>query len=254
MILRYLILIFSPALVLAQENTGTIIYEEVTQTAYAMKKAGIDASRFKGNMPNERKNQKKLTFTSEASLYEHYENLEAPPEQITYTRRDGSTVTRTRGGMRRGQSTVYRNIPSKSTIDSRDFFDKKFLITGEDIKSWKIVMEQREILGYLCQRAEWQKDSATLVVAWFTMQIPVASGPEIYAGLPGMVLKVSINHGEQVITANKIEFVEKLKTPISAPSKGKEVTLEEYKVIVRDKMQEMREMRRANGGGGGRRF
>jgi GLPGLI family protein len=93
-----------------------------------------------------------------------------------------------------------------------------------------------------------------LVTAWFTPQIPVKNGPGEYAGLPGLILEMSIDR--TTILCSKIVLNPKEADKIEAPDKGKEVTREEYNKIVKEKMDEMRENFRGRGGrrGGGHRF
>ena len=92
------------------------------------------------------------------------------------------------------------------------------------------------------------------VTAWFTPQIPVGNGPGEYAGLPGLILE--LNAHRTTLLCSKIILNPKEADKIVAPTKGKEVTREEYNEIVKEKMDEMRENFRGRGGrgGGGRRF
>ncbi|RAJ15159.1 GLPGLI family protein [Olleya aquimaris] len=90
------------------------------------------------------------------------------------------------------------------------------------------------------------------VTAWYTMDIPVNNGPGEYWGLPGLILEV--NSGRTTILCSKIVMNPSDKNDIKEPTKGKEVSMEEYQDIVKKKMEEMREMFRSRGGrGGGRR-
>ena len=93
-----------------------------------------------------------------------------------------------------------------------------------------------------------------LVTAWFTPQIPVKNGPGEYAGLPGLILEMSIDR--TTILCSKIVLNPKEADKIEAPDIGKEVTREEYNEIVKEKMDEMRENFRGGDGrrGGNRRF
>lgn len=94
-----------------------------------------------------------------------------------------------------------------------------------------------------------------LVTAWFTPQIPVKNGPGEYAGLPGLILELNIDR--TTILCSKIVVNPKEKEAITPPTKGKEVSREEYNKIVKEKTDEMRENFRNSGGrreGGGRRF
>lgn len=85
------------------------------------------------------------------------------------------------------------------------------------------------------------------VTAWYTMQIPINSGPGEYWGLPGLILE--INSGRTTILCTKVVMNPSEKDEIKKPTKGKEVKREEYEAIVKKKMEEMREMFRSRRGG-----
>jgi GLPGLI family protein len=87
------------------------------------------------------------------------------------------------------------------------------------------------------------------ITAWFTPEIPVSQGPEMYYGLPGLILE--INDGKTVVLCSKIVLNSKDKVEIKAPTKGKEVTQKEFDEIVVKKMEEMRQMNQGRGGNGG---
>ncbi len=91
------------------------------------------------------------------------------------------------------------------------------------------------------------------VTAWYTMEIPVSNGPGEFCGLPGLILEVS--SGKTTVLCSSITINPEEKEEIKVPSKGKEVTKQEYQDIVKKKMEEMREMYggRRGGGKGGRR-
>lgn len=94
-----------------------------------------------------------------------------------------------------------------------------------------------------------------LVTAWFTPMIPVQNGPGEYAGLPGLILELNIDR--TTLLCSKIVLNPKETEDIVPPSKGKEVSREEYNQIVAEKTQEMRQNFRDRGGrrgGGGRHF
>ncbi len=93
-----------------------------------------------------------------------------------------------------------------------------------------------------------------LITAWFTPQIPVKNGPGEYGGLPGLILE--LNADRTTILCSKIVLNTKNGETINPPTKGKEVSREEYQTIVMEKTKEMRENFRNRRGsrGGGRRF
>ena len=91
-----------------------------------------------------------------------------------------------------------------------------------------------------------------VITAWYTPQIPVNQGPGEYWGLPGLILEV--NADRTTILCSKIIINPGEKEDIKIPSKGKEVTREEYNEIIKKKVEEMREMYGGRGrdGRGGR--
>lgn len=90
------------------------------------------------------------------------------------------------------------------------------------------------------------------VTAWFTPMIPVKNGPAEYGGLPGLILELNIDR--VTMLCSKIVLNPKDGIVIKEPTKGKEVSREEFNKIVKDKTEEMRENFRGSGGrrGGGR--
>lgn len=90
------------------------------------------------------------------------------------------------------------------------------------------------------------------VTAWFTPQIPISNGPAAYGGLPGLILEMTIDRVS--ILCTKIVMNPKEAEEIKKPTKGKEVSREEYNTIVKEKTEEMRENFRGRGGRGGGRF
>ena len=90
-----------------------------------------------------------------------------------------------------------------------------------------------------------------IVTAWYTPQVPVGHGPGEYSGLPGLILELNVHR--TTLLCSKIVMNPKAAEKIEAPTKGKEVSREEYIKIVKEKTDEMRENFRGRRGGG-RRF
>ncbi|MCK8480876.1 GLPGLI family protein [Psychroserpens algicola] len=91
-----------------------------------------------------------------------------------------------------------------------------------------------------------------IVTAWYTPQIPVSAGPADYHGLPGLILEVQAD--KTVMLCTKIIMNPQDKETIEKPEKGEVVTRDEYNQIMKDKIEEMREMYGGRGSGrGGRR-
>lgn len=160
----------------------------------------------------------------------------------------------------------YKNIKDNVLIQSQEFYGKKFLVKDELSKiNWQMGAETKTIGQYTCFKAtaaiptadltwydfSWsdlqQAESAdgevemTQVTAWYTLQIPVSTGPAEYHGLPGLILEVSA--GNTTMLCSKIVMNPDEIVAIEAPDKGKEITKNDYRATIQGKMQEMRDNR-----------
>lgn len=186
--------------------------------------------------------KKLLRMSESATLYIHDPNdVEVP---------GGDDPASRMRMMMRQENEVYRDLHSGEMVEYADFMGKKFLISGEEPRNWKMTMEQKDIAGYPCMKAT-ATDSLGTHEAWFTMSLPVSSGPRSIGGLPGLVLEAKMANARFNIKAESIELRPlTAEEPLAKPDKGKPVTREEYRTIVREKMKEMQQ----NGGGPGMRM
>ena len=139
----------------------------------------------------------------------------------------------------RSENKLFKDLEAGTKLEQRDIFDKMFLIKDElSSYEWKLGSEQKEILGYTCQQATFE-DTSRKVVAWFTPQIPVSSGPGNLGQLPGMILEIDINDGKRKITAIEVKSEAPEKNQLKPPSKGKAVTQAEFDRIFEEKRKEM---------------
>jgi GLPGLI family protein len=137
------------------------------------------------------------------------------------------------------EEKMYINRETKKVTENRSIMDKLFLVnTDLKTRKWKLTGEQDTIAGYTCMQAILQEDTNN-VVAWFTPQIPVSVGPKDYGQLPGLILKIDIRNGKHVYRASLVDLKPLQPEAIVIPTKGKEVTDEEFKQLRRDKMKEM---------------
>ncbi|MFK8009678.1 MAG: GLPGLI family protein [Saprospiraceae bacterium] len=228
------LLISLPFFLIAQTQ-GVIQYEETISFQIDLPE-GMEE--FKSQIPSSQKNKMDLTFTEEVALYESAKSNE-DPQDVTMGSEEGGMMLKMKFDM--PENKTFTNITEGTMIEKQDFMGKKFLIKGAVEKyKWKLTGEQEKVLDYVCQKATYQ-DSTQNLVAWFTPQIPVATGPGSISGLPGMILKLDRNAGEMVVVATSVELKEIEKKTLKAPQKGKKVTQEEFQKIQEEKMKEMNE-------------
>lgn len=257
--------------------------------AYYETKTTVDMSNFGGGqLSEERKKQIAerlksalektyiLTFNQSESLYKEDEKLDAP----------GQGGGMRFGMMSSTGGTQYKSVKDQKVLQEQEFFGKQFLINDSLQKlEWELGAETKTIGQYMCFKAtavkvdesfdfsslgrrnndEKPKDSTKtdeketkeaddtpreiLITAWYTPQIPVNQGPDVYWGLPGLILE--INADRTTILCSKIILNPSEKETLKVPSKGKEVTQKEYDDIVKKKMEEMQAMRGRGGNRGG---
>jgi len=105
---------------------------------------------------------------------------------------------------------------------------------------------QKIILNYPCQEAVL-KDTSRKIVAWFTSAIPVSTGPNGYANLPGIILAADIDSGKVAIAATNVELKDFDAKIMIKPTEGKKVTKEQFEKIKEEKRKEMQQEFGGNG-------
>ncbi|MFN4084545.1 MAG: GLPGLI family protein [Spirosomataceae bacterium] len=69
---------------------------------------------------------------------------------------------------------------------------------------WEIQSDTQTIKGYLCYKATGYFGGRTYI-AWFTQEIPVADGPYVFCGLPGLIVKVHDDKNHYDFTLASLE-------------------------------------------------
>ena len=141
------------------------------------------------------------------------------------------------GGTDEGTAATYVDLDEGSYVEQRTFLGRTFLITGELPElAWKLSGEEGQILERHVFKATAMWDTSA-VEAWFTPEIPAALGPGQFGGLPGLILMLSVDEGQQLYEASEIDLT--VIPEITPPEKGREVTQEEFDAIVEEKTEEM---------------
>ncbi len=245
--LSLVIFLFLPWLGFAQTTEGVVTYTETIKMKIEVPE-GMDEAEFRKMVPSEQKAAKTLTFNAQECLF-----MDAPEQAPGGT--DASFAANGDDGgdmnvnikMIRPENHQYRDIANGKRIESTEFFGRFFLIEEEPKRmKWKVSAAQKQVAGYLCQKAVLQ-DTSRQVEAWFTSEIPVSIGPGEFADLPGLILELSMANGDRTMVAEKVELKPLDKKAIEKPTKGKKVSRAEFTKIRDEKMKEMG----AEPGGGG---
>ena len=199
-----------------------------------------------------------LEFNQDSSLFS---------EIITMNQNVGQTDTRG-GGIRillgnQESGTYYKNVITKEFVGQRDIFGKQFLIEDSlQNYDWQFSDEVQLIGKYTCFKAtatipistnipqDPDKRTSTVTV-WYTIEIPVSHGPEMFWGLPGLILKLKTEN--RVLLCSKIELGTAEEINIIPPKKGKKVSQEKFDEILAKKTGEVKELYKNRKTGAGRR-
>jgi GLPGLI family protein len=88
---------------------------------------------------------------------------------------------------------------------------------------WKEKSEIRTIANYKCHKAVGKICDSVYVVAFYTEDIPTSGGPEMFGGLPGMILELAIPRLHTTWTATKVELIPPKESDFTISEKGKKV-------------------------------
>lgn len=233
-IISFILLLFP---ILSWGQAGQIRYTEIVQLEIELPEG---QEHMRDMLPSEQKSERILLFDAEQSLYKNY----TPPADVEASADTEGGQIRIR--MMAPDNATYINRTTGDFLEMQEFLGKRFLIEDELTKrAWKVGTEQQVILDHVCRKATYQ-DTSIVVEAWFAPSLATPVGPADYQGLPGAILLVNIDSGRVVMQAETIELQDQLEEPISAPSKGKQMSRPAFETMVDEKMKEMEE----NGGMG----
>lgn len=249
-----IVLMFAFAKAYSQKIQGIATYQSQRSVDLKMddkKEGGMDAAMQKQIQEQLRKQFQQeytLAFNGSESTYQQEESLASPAPSS-----GGITITVTGN-----KGVTYHNLESQKMLKESEIMGKTFLINDTLSKpKWELQKEIKNIGTYTCFKAtltEEYEDSTynektgaeegsitknRVTTAWYTLDIPTQHGPDMYWGLPGLILEVS--DGKFSLMCTKVILSPKEEIDIMLPSKGKEVTQEKYDEIQNAKMEEMME-------------
>lgn len=124
---------------------------------------------------------------------------------------------------------IVKDLKNSRIKMQRDVYEETFLIE-DSLRNceWKITSETRKIAGFECKKAVTKICDSVYVVAFYTDEIMVSSGPESFGNLPGMILGLAVPRLNTTWFATKVEIIEPTPQQLSPKQKGKKVTWEQY--------------------------
>lgn len=128
----------------------------------------------------------------------------------------------------------------KGTVSiQRDVFEQTYLVqdTLRQLE-WRITDETRTIAGFECKKAVTRICDSVYVVAFYTDQIMVNSGPESFGGLPGLILGLAVPRLHTTWFATKVELIEPTPVQLSPSQKGKKASWQQISADLNKAMKD----------------
>ncbi len=128
---------------------------------------------------------------------------------------------------------LWRDKPSTTDVTVKDCETNRITLQKEVFETqyllqdsmrnyqWRITDETRTIAGFECKKAVTKICDSVYVVAFYTDQIMISSGPESFGGLPGLILGLAVPRLHTTWFATKLELVQTTAVQTAPPQKGK---------------------------------
>jgi GLPGLI family protein len=132
-------------------------------------------------------------------------------------------------------SAVYMDLNKQQSIQKCRHFDEDYVMVDSIKKvKWKIENEIRKIAGWECRKAIGIIYDSVYVVAFYCPEIIPQGGPELFSGLPGMILGLAIPRYYTTWFATKMEIANIDESKIVPPvvNKKKQHTKRELAEII----------------------
>lgn len=235
--LSVILLFLSFSTAFAQKMEGEIIYEKVTSwpklygTLTYM--SNEERDRIKQTWgTDESKQEMRLLFNGQKSFYTNSKHLD---NDAGWSWNDK-------------EYKIYRDMETEKRTDIIEMLGKIYIVE-DSVRSpkWKIMNKIKEIGGYMCMMAVTEDTVKNQkITAWFADNIPLGVGPELYGGLPGMILELDINDGIVVTTAKKIDL-KPITEDVEVPKKvkGRKINEQQYNTMVANHVKDSFKARRA---------
>jgi GLPGLI family protein len=131
-------------------------------------------------------------------------NLHFSPEKSIFLPLESAVPSKTDWAT--SKNTVVQDFEKEERICVYSLFGESKVVKDNIVeRNWKITERKRNIAGYSCRRAIWNKNDSTRIYAWYTDQLIPSTGPETFNGLPGTILGLATEDGGVVYFAKLVQ-------------------------------------------------
>ena len=223
-LLTYILVLFS-SVVLAQQK-GIVTYEIVIGDDPRALLRETDTQRLRNAQSLAEELSFNLYFSSTESFFEINEK---PIDTDYFSDLFAESATNP-------EYSVYSDLKKQSYSYSffSTFKSETFLLTDRANYQWNITDESKTIDHILVYKAIGKTRDNLEIEAWFAPEIPISAGPEIYMGLPGLILELQKGYTKYV--SKKIEFTDQYTQKIKNDLKGISINEAEKEKMLQEKI------------------
>jgi GLPGLI family protein len=211
----------------AQKMEGEITYEKIyhytriySRLTY-LSQEEKDRIKLTWGNDDEEKQEMIMSFNDKATYYSYPKKEELNESGYSWRSREYK---------------IYRDLENQKRTDMIEMLGKTYIVEDSlKTPNWKVMNKIKEVAGYMCMMAVTEDTVKNQkITAWFADNIPVSGGPDLYSGLPGMILELDINDGDLVTTAKEVKLKPVNADDLAIPKKmkGKKVTNEKYEELI----------------------
>lgn len=228
-LLTSLALLFFTAAFAQEKEEGIITYEQVVHWARIYAKMEF--------LSQEEKDRIKLTWGNDDEGSKTKMKLTFTPTQTKYTYdSDQASSNDGRYSWRQDEYLIFRNFDKEQKTEIIEMLGKTYIIE-DSLKApkWKVMNQIKDIDGHVCMLAVTEDTVKRMKVsAWFSHDLALPIGPGQYFGLPGAIMELSMNDGDVVITAIKVEMKPVEEEAVELPKKmrGKKLDNAAYDILL----------------------
>jgi GLPGLI family protein len=142
------------------------------------------------------------------------------------------------GGGPATDNIVMTDFVAQKVTASKKVYEQKFFVEDTVRRmEWQVKDEIRTIAGFKCHKAVGRICDTVYVVAFYAEDIVVSGGPEMFGGLPGMILELAVPRLHTTWTADKVELIAPKPEDFVVPEKGKKVNEKELYETVQSSLK-----------------
>lgn len=143
------------------------------------------------------------------------------------------------------ENAIYKNLIDSISIVEETYPAQFMIYDSLNKYNWKLIDEEKIYKGYRIRKAETLYSDVKLV-AWYTSEIPINSGPEYIWGLPGLILIVESSRltstGKQLIRMESLHKTDEIEIRKPKIRRNNYISRKEFEVLLRDFIKKENEM------------